>query len=174
MNDPDAGRQSWWAKGLLVENCNCQVVCPGHVHFSQDCTYERCRGFWAVLVDAAADDAQRGAVETILAGRAGGPWEVLDRFVGHRLPTRSVAIAIEDEGRRMRVTADGLLDATVEDIRGRDRDRPVLFHNMFNQIHAPTQVIARGRTRYDDGEIVVDNEGTHGLHSRFDWAVESK
>lgn len=206
MQNPGT-RQPWWAKGLLFENCNCQVVCPGHVHFSQECTHERCRGYWAIrfdegrfgdvdlhgvvaivvydsprhmieggwteaiLVGKEASDAQRDAVEAILSGRAGGPWEVLGRFVARRLPTRSVPIELDDVGAIKRVIAEGLLDATIEDIRGRDRDRPVLFQNMFNQIHAPTQVIARGSTRYDDGEMVVDNEGTHALHSRFDWAV---
>ncbi len=42
---------SWWAKGLLFENCNCQVVCPGHFHFSQLCTYERCLGHWGICFD---------------------------------------------------------------------------------------------------------------------------
>jgi hypothetical protein len=38
----------WWAKGLLFENCNCQVVCPGHFHFTQLCTHERCLGYWGI------------------------------------------------------------------------------------------------------------------------------
>jgi hypothetical protein len=42
---------SWWAKGLLFENCNCQIVCPGHFHFSQLCTYERCLGYWGICFD---------------------------------------------------------------------------------------------------------------------------
>src|SRR5262249_59594081 len=29
---------SWWARGLLFENCSCTLVCPGHLHFSQNCT----------------------------------------------------------------------------------------------------------------------------------------
>ena len=41
----------WWAKGLLFENCSCQLVCPGHMHFSQLCTHERCLGYWAIRVD---------------------------------------------------------------------------------------------------------------------------
>jgi hypothetical protein len=41
----------WWAQGLLFENCTCQVVCPGHVHFDQLCTHERCKGFWAIRFD---------------------------------------------------------------------------------------------------------------------------
>ena len=41
----------WHARGLLFENCTCQLVCPGHMHFSQACTHDRCVGYWAVRVD---------------------------------------------------------------------------------------------------------------------------
>jgi hypothetical protein len=41
----------WWAKGTLFENCNCQIVCPGHFHFSQLCTHERCIGYWGIDFD---------------------------------------------------------------------------------------------------------------------------
>ncbi len=197
----------WWARGLLFESCNCQVVCPGHVHFSQSCTHERCIGYWALrfdegrygdtsldgvravvafecpqlmiagdwtevlLIDQEASPDQREAVEAILRGDAGGPWEVLARFVSEWLPTRFVPIEMEDEGKVKRVRVGSLLEASVEDIRGWDRDLPVTFRNMFNQIHDSTQTIARGETRGDIGGIRLRNEGTHGLHSRFDWRV---
>ena len=64
-----------------------------------------------------------------------------------------------------------MLQTTVTPIRGRDRSRPVRFENIFNQIHAPTQVLATGDTTYDDGVIVVANERTHGLYSNFEWMV---
>lgn len=41
----------WSARGLMFENCTCQVVCPGHMHFSQACTHERCLGYWAIRID---------------------------------------------------------------------------------------------------------------------------
>ena len=66
----------------------------------------------------------------------------------------------------------GVLEASITEIRGRDRTQPVRFENIFNQIHSSTQMLARGSTKYDDGEIVVSNEGTHGLYSRFEWVVE--
>src|SRR5688572_17376592 len=44
----------WWARGLLFENCSCQLVCPGHVHFQHLCTHDRCAGFWAIRVDNGA------------------------------------------------------------------------------------------------------------------------
>jgi len=206
MTGPDEIRP-WWARGLLFENCNCQLVCPGHVHFQQLCTHERCVGYWAVrfdegrfaevplaglraviaydcpqrmiegnwteviLIDEEADEKQRLAVESILTGRAGGPWAILARFVSDWLPTRYVPIRIQEDGRSKQVSIEGLLEASIEDIKGRDRSKPVAFENMFNQIHPPTQMLARGTTRYSDGRIVVDNNGTHGLYSSFHWAV---
>lgn len=128
-------------------------------------------GGWrqVILISDRAGDEQRQALESVLDGSLGGPWEVLARFVGERLPTRVVPIHIEDGASVKKVGIPGLLDAAIEAIRGRDRDRPVVFENIYNQIHAPHQVIARGSTRYDDGEVSIRTEGTHGLWSRFDW-----
>ena len=206
MERREAANQ-WWARGLLFENCSCQSVCPGHVHFDQLCTYDPCVGYWAIrfdegefgevrldglgaviayesprhmiegnwiqviLIDERASDPQRESIEAILTGRAGGPWAVLARFVSRRRETRYVPIRIEERDGTKRISIDGLLDSTVEPIRGRERSQPVTFQNMFNQIHAPTQVIAKGSTRYDDGEILVSTDGTHGLYSTFDWSV---
>ena len=198
---------AWWAKGLLFENCNCQIVCPGHVHFSNKCTHERCIGYWAirfeegtygdvdlagvtaviayespqhmisggwteaVIIDERASQEQRATVENILTGRAGGPWEVLDRFGERRLPTRTAPIEITDEDAVKRVMIEGLLESRIENVRGWDQNQPVTFRNMFNQVHDSTQVIAQGDTTYDDGEIFLQNKGTHALHSRFHWSV---
>ena len=197
---------TWWAEGLLFENCNCTAVCPGHIHFSQKCTHEVCRGFWAIRfeagrageVDLAGIDAvvvyeapqvmvdggwkqviivsdragaeQRRAVDEIIAGKRGGPWEVLSRFVSDALPTRAAPVRIEDAPERKSVTIAGILEGAVQAIRGRNRAEPVIFGNIYNQIHDSTQVIATGSARYDDGELVIANDGTHGLWSRFRWA----
>ncbi len=124
----------------------------------------------AVIIDGRATQAQKTAVENILTGRAGGPWEVLDRFVERRLPTRTAPIEITDEDTVKRVVIEGLMESTIENIRGWDRNQPVTFMTMFNQVHDSTQVIARGDTAYDD-EIILKSEGTNALHSPFDWSV---
>jgi hypothetical protein len=206
MNQPTP-HPGWSASGLLFENCNCTVICPGHTHFSQNCTEERCIGFWALRVDEGrwgdvslvgaravvaydspqrmidggwrealylegdASPEQRQAMERILDGSAGGPWEVLARFVTERLPTRVASIRIDDLESLKRVAVDGLLEGEVEAIRGRDRGQPVTLRNMFNQIHAPDQVVARGSSRIEDGVLSTRNEGSHGLWSRFSWSV---
>jgi hypothetical protein len=45
--------------------------------------------------------------------------------------------------------------------------------NVFNQIHAPTQVLALGRTRCTDARLPFSTDDTHALYSRFSWAVTS-
>ena len=204
------GIKNWWAKGLLFESCSCQLVCPGHLHFDQLCTHERCKGYWAfrfeagavgttdlagrravitfdspqrmidggwtelLILDDEASAEQREALEAIFLGTLGGPWEVLARFVETRLPTRYLEIEMETEPMKKKVTIAGVLQATVEAIRGRDRTEPVRFENIFNQIHAPSQVLAFGESKYDDGTIHFDNEKRHGLWSEFSWQVSAE
>jgi hypothetical protein len=130
-------------------------------------------GQWTqvIIIDDSASPAQRAALETILTGRAGGPWEKLAAFVATRLPTEFRAISMVDEGPTKRVTIVDRLRAVVTQIRGRDRSKPVIFENIFNQIHAPRQVLGTGDTEYDDGTIVIQNTGSHGLFSSFEWKV---
>jgi hypothetical protein len=199
---------SWYARGLIFENCSCALVCPGHLHFSQNCTHERCRGYWAlridegrlgdvslagtrvlvafdtpqrmmdggwvetIIIDEGASAAQRAALEAIVMGHVGGPWEKLAAFVATRQPTEFRAIVFEDEGAVKRASIVGRLKTVVTQIRGRDKSKPVLFENIFNQIHAPTQVIARGDSEYDDGVVKFANSGSHGLFSHFEWRVD--
>jgi hypothetical protein len=182
-------------------------VCPGHIHFTQNCTHERCKGYWAIqiddgtfgdvplagtralvafdtpqrmidggwietiIIDESASAAQRRALEAILTGQAGGPWEKLASFVTVRQPTEYRTIAVMDEGATKRVTIADRLRSVVTQIRGRDKSKPVLFKNIFNQIHAPTQVLALGESQYDDGVVKFQNTGSHGLFSRFAWRV---
>jgi hypothetical protein len=198
---------SWWCRGLIFENCACTLVCPGHMHFSQLCTHQRCKGYWAfrfdegifgdvslagtravivfdtpqrmidgqwtqgIIIDKSASDAQRSALDTILNGRAGGPWEKLGSFVQTRKPTEFLSIEMHDDGPVKQLSIADRLKAVVTQIRGRDKSKPVMFENIFNQIHAAQQVLALGDTDYNDGVIVISNRGSHGLFSNFEWSV---
>ena len=179
------------------------------MHFSQKCTYARCKGYWAIRVDAgefgavslagtravvafdcpqrmidggwtetiiideSASPDQRRALETVLVGGAGGPWQKLAGFVSTRRPIEFCRIDFVDEGATKRATIRERLRSVVSQIRGRDRSKPVLFENIFNQIHAPTQVLALGDSEYDDGVIRFSNSGSHGLFSNFEWTVDA-
>jgi hypothetical protein len=130
-------------------------------------------GGWlqTIIIDDGASDTQRQALETIFMGYAGGPWAKLAAFVGSRQPTEFRAIAFEDEGPVKRASIVDRLRTVVTQIRGRDRSKPVLFENIFNQIHAPTQVLALGDSEYDDGVVSFRTTGSHGLFSQFEWRV---
>ena len=95
----------------------------------------------------------------------------LAAFVGTRQPTEFRAISFKDEGPVKRASIVDRLKTVVTQIRGRDRSKPVLFENIFNQIHAPTQVIALGESEYDDGVVRFRTSGSHGLFSHFEWRV---
>ena len=195
----------WSAKGLLFENCNCQLICPAHVSFKQNCTNERCTGYWAIrfnegtygdiplvglcvvilydapqkmyeggwtealYLDESADACQREALETILKGKAGGPWEILARFVGTWLETRTVSINFKDDGRNKSLTVNGLLEARIEVLRGSNPDAPATLGNLYNAIHGPTHTLARGFSRCIDRGFSFATEGTHALYSNFSW-----
>ena len=56
-----AGRQpienvTWWAKGLLFENCSCELLCRAHVSFKQRCDGDVCVGQWGVHIGAGEYD----------------------------------------------------------------------------------------------------------------------
>lgn len=207
MTRADPQTVPWRAKGLLLENCNCLGVCPGHIHFSNNCSHDRCIGYWAVqiysgffgevdlsglqcvvafdspkkmisgnwteviIVDKKASPEQFLALETILTGAAGGPWEVLNRFVGTRLPTKQLSIEILQEGNSKNIKVDNLMESTITPLTGTEKDVPVTIENMFNQIHGSSQIVAHGETNYTDGVITIDTNKTHALISKFIWEM---
>jgi len=196
---------NWKMQGLLFENCSCQLICPAHVSFKQNCTHELCQGHWAihireghyqktplaglniailfespqrmyeggwkqtVYIDRRADSAQRAALESVLAGNEGGPWEVLAQFVEIRLQTRFVDIEFEDKGRVKRMRIEPYFETEVKAIRARDNGGEAILKDLFNQIHGAIHVLARGKTMCHDQGLDFEIEGTHGLYSDFVW-----
>jgi len=203
--------RSWSLEGEVLENCSCDVVCPGHFTFRNRCTHDYCRAVWAfeirggamdevdlsglsavvigdtppfmidgdwtvgLYVDERASEAQGKAIEEIFSGRAGGPWSVLARFVGVRLPTRRAEIRFERgaAGRLSRVEIPGVLFATAEPIRGHDKKDVATLVNLYNTLYEPVHVVARGQFELSDHglEWKTQERGNHAILTRFDWAV---
>ena len=68
MNQSIETNVAWWARGLIFENCSCQAVCPGHVHFDQLCYNDRCIGYWAIRFDEGTfADTDIAGVSAIIA-----------------------------------------------------------------------------------------------------------
>ena len=200
---------TWWAKGLLFENCSCQLLCRAHVSFKQQCDGDLCIGHWGVhiaegryedfsisglnavviydspvrmyeghwrqrlYIDERGSAPQRLALEAILSGRGGGPWEILGQFVSNRLETRFTPVIFADAEDTKRMTVPGVFDTTVSAIRGGDGAGHAILSNLYNVIHGVAHVLARGTTRCGDDAFDFKNEKTHGLYSDFSWEGES-
>ena len=131
-------------------------------------------GGWTqvMIVDEEATEPQRDAIENIFTGKIGGPWEILARFVERRLPTRFLPIEINlgayaQESHDPRSSSIGRPD----DPRKRP-ERASPFREHLQPDPQPSQVLARGESRYDDGTIRFDMAKTHGLWSEFSWRRE--
>ncbi|MBI5483196.1 MAG: DUF1326 domain-containing protein [Deltaproteobacteria bacterium] len=195
----------WWGKGLLFENCNCQMICPAHLSFKQSCTLERCLGYWGIrfdegayddvrldglmvlilwdspqrmydgnwtegiYLDEKADAAQRQALETIFRGSAGGPWAILSKFVGTWLDTQVVAFRFTDEGRKKQLSVDGLFETKIETLRGPTPEADPTLTNLYNTIHGPVHVLAKGSSRCSAAPFALATDSTHSLYSTFSW-----
>lgn len=45
-----AAHPDWSLRGDVLENCSCDVVCPGHFTFRNKCTHDYCHAVWAFRV----------------------------------------------------------------------------------------------------------------------------
>ena len=122
-----------------------------------------------LYLDERADVHQRGALESIFAGKVGGPWETLGRFVATRLETRFAPVHFEETDDTKQVTVLGVFETTVRAIRGRD-DRRAILSYLYNVVHGVAHVLCRGRTQCRDDILAFTTYETHGLFSGFSWA----
>ncbi len=153
--------------GLDLSGLNALVVAgsPGPSMFA---------GNWTALVfvDDQSTPEQYAALDEILSGRAGGPWERMARFYAGEAPQfcQPAAFAFSKSDRSRTLEVADVASLQVDAIRGADRDEPVTISNLYNVIHGPEHVIARSQLTLDAGGLKWDTSGTHGLYSRFHWS----
>ena len=130
-------------------------------------------GDWTsvLYVDYAASDDQSETLRAIFSDEAGGPWEILGQFFrnGQLTAVRKVPleISIEATARTLRASDRVLLE--VRAIRGADRDGLATITNLRNVIHGPVHTLARSNQIIKDEAISWEEQGKHGLYSRFRW-----
>ena len=130
-------------------------------------------GDWTsvLYIDAKADDCQAGALRAIFSGAAGGPWEILGQFYrdGRLTAVRQVPldITIDSTSRTLRASDSVLLE--VQAIRGADREGLATITNLRNVIHGSVHTLARSNQSIKDETISWEEQGKHGLYSRFRW-----
>jgi hypothetical protein len=122
-----------------------------------------------LFLDERASAAQRGPLERIFTGQAGGPVGWWSLVIGEYLGAQVVPIAYEADGHRRRVSIPKLLDGVVEAEIGADRASPVRITNMGYWM-AREVVLARGtKSRVRGWGRNWDLSGRAAEFGAFDW-----
>lgn len=84
---------AWSLRGDVLENCSCDVVCPGHFSFRNKCTHDYCHAVWAFRIRAGRfGDVDLSGLGAVMIGATppymiDGDWKValyLDERVDDR------------------------------------------------------------------------------------------
>ncbi len=130
-------------------------------------------GDWTsvLYVDDAGSEEQSEATRAIFSGKAGGPWEILSQFYrdGDLTVVRKVPLEIAIDPRARTVRASDLVLLEVEALRGADREGTVTITNLRNVIHGNVHTLGRSTQSIRDEAISWEEQGKHGLYSRFRW-----
>lgn len=129
-------------------------------------------GGWTVglYVDAGGSAAQRGALEAIFGGTAGGVMARLAPLVATRLPTRTAPITFGKEGPRRWASIPGVLDVEVAGIEGRDPGSEVWIDNVRHFVARRLAAARATRSSYHDHGLHWANAGRNAHYAAFDWS----
>ena len=127
-------------------------------------------GVGVCLIDERADDAQRGALRTLLEGQAGGPWAIFRKTL-KELHGPQYAQFSGDGGALPGVRADGVVEIATEFIRN-----PVTKETVHPRIVMPEGLIVKeaallGSTRYvvTHDKIRYDHSGKYAASGYFQY-----
>lgn len=129
-------------------------------------------GNWTVAayIDEKASPKQEEALGTIFTGGAGGPMAAVVPLIGQNLGHKMVPITYRSEGKRRSVEIPGILDSTVEAVKGANPDEEVVKHNAHPLF--PDTVQASGvKTVYTDHGFEWDNTGKCADYASFQWSA---
>ena len=130
-------------------------------------------GDWTsvLYVDQGATDEQTAALWAIFSGVAGGPWEILGQFYrdGRLAAVRKVPLEISIDSASRTLRASDLVLLEVQAIKGTDGEGQATITNLRNVIHGNVHTLGRSNQTIRDEAISWEEQGKHGLYSRFQW-----
>jgi hypothetical protein len=128
-------------------------------------------GNWTIgaYLDARATPAQRGALERIFTGQAGGVPALVWGLAGTRLPTRTAHMEFGKEGRRRWAKIGDVLDVEIEGIEGRAAGSEVWIDNVRHPVSSRLAAARATRMSYRDHGLAWNNAGRNGHYSAFVW-----
>jgi hypothetical protein len=134
-------------------------------------------GGWRVgyYLDERATAEQRGPLEQIVTGEAGGPPSFIASMRGDHLGVKWVPIEFAGEGNHWEARVPGLLDFEVEGVVTTDGGKPVtvdnIGHPMAVDSYLPVAKSVRGVMSDSEFGLVYDNTARNGHFNRYSWAA---
>ncbi|MFF8605737.1 DUF1326 domain-containing protein [Streptomyces sp. NPDC015346] len=126
-------------------------------------------GDWKVgiVVDEGASDEQAEAIDTIVSGRAGGPFGDLSQFFGEYLGVERAEVSLSD-GETPRLTVGGRSDIEFTPLRGPDGTPTTVKNALFGFSPEFTLGTAKGRSE----AFGLSFDSTYGEIGDFSFASE--
>jgi hypothetical protein len=128
-------------------------------------------GTLAVYVDSRASSEQRGALESIFTGNAGGPPALMAGMISKRLPPKAVEINFTMHGKERKLSIPGIAEVAIEGILGRGKD-VVWFDNVGHPYSSRLAAARATDSSYQDHSLTFQNSGRNGHFSGIDWSSD--
>jgi hypothetical protein len=122
-----------------------------------------------LYLDERSRAEQRGPLERIFSGQAGGPPGLWKMLVAQYLGARVVPITYEADDIRRRIAIPKILDGVVEAEVGADRGTPVRISNMAYWMASAVSLARGTRSRIRDWGRNWDLSGRSAEYGDFDW-----
>jgi hypothetical protein len=129
-------------------------------------------GGWrlGVVVDAAADSAQSGALGRVLGGEMGGPPAMLGPLIGEMLGIEQAPTEWQQSDGAFSVRFGDLIDVEVRDFVSGGLPEPVRLTNVFHPANTTLTVSPATKSRVDVFGIRFDGTGTSGFNAPYAWS----
>lgn len=125
----------------------------------------------ALYLDDRADPAQAEALTQIYGGQAGGFFEALGDMVGEVLPTRTVPIEFQANGRQLGLRLGDLAEMTIEAVPGQEEAEVTIANPPLTLTPGHEAVVARSeRLRFQDHGRSWELSNRHALYAPFTYA----
>jgi hypothetical protein len=120
---------------------------------------------FAAYLDERANVAQREALAAIFSTKPGSHYGSMAKAIAQDLGVRYVPITVETEGRRWKVSIDGIANADITAIEGLNGKDVVIENDPEEQ--GPVMIGRSAHTTYQDYDIRLDVSGKNAAATTF-------
>ena len=130
-------------------------------------------GGWklGVVVDAAASEAQAGALGRVLAGELGGPPAMLGPLIGEMAGIEMAPAEWRQSDGTLAVRFGDLIDIEVKTLVTEGLSDPVQLTNIFHPANTTLTVSPATKSKVDAFGISFDGTGTSGFNAPYAWSA---